>query len=102
MNVSTIMFLVGLMVSLYLMYRVGRYSPRMWRAPIGRAFLATKLVLLLLFAYALVSVLTPDWSLRDEFRWCLIGFADLSLVYVVVSVVRLQREEARESRRVES
>lgn len=87
------LFGVGWLVSSYLLYRIVRFSRRIFVEPIGRAFLSTKVVLWLMYTYVFIAVLAPDWIGRETTRWILIGVADLALVYVTAQVVKIQREK---------
>lgn len=83
------LYLVGLLLSGYLIYRYARYNP--WRStPIGRAFMASKTALFAVFAFAIVATVFPEWEGLDVFRLLLVGYSILALAYQLAIVIDFQ------------
>lgn len=84
-------FGTGLVLLSYLIYRYARYSPGWVDRAIGRAYMMTKVGMWCILAYALLANLFPDWEGRETLRFLLLTFVNVSILYQIITMVKIQR-----------
>ena len=89
LDVDLLLYTGVLLTLSYLIYRYARYSK--WESTdAGRAFMSTKVCLLALSLYGLLSLAIPAEEWRDIARPLVVGSILVSLLYSVRVLVRWQ------------
>lgn len=84
-------FGLGLILLTYLIYRYARYSPGWRDRAVGRAYMSTKVALWSILFCAVIANLFRDWDGLDWLRIPLLSFVDASIVYQIVTMIKIQR-----------